>query len=158
MKKGIVSVISTIVGAAAGAGAAGTIKDKEVKKWKDYSNKHLALYKMMCKWVEVKQDGKNLSVYFENNGYKKIAIYGMSFAGEVLLEELGGTGIEVAYGIDRNADRLFADIDIVSADDDLEPVDVIVVTPITFFDEIEENLSEKVSCPVISLEDILDEV
>ena len=43
-------------------------------------------------------------------------------------------------------------------DDDLENVDAIVVTAITFFDEIAEKLEEKVNCPVISLEDILYEV
>ena len=40
----------------------------------------------------------------------------------------------------------------------LETVDAVVVTAITFFDEIEERLSEKVDCPIISLEDILYEV
>ena len=43
-------------------------------------------------------------------------------------------------------------------DDELEPVDVIVVTAIYYFDEIEDMLSEKVDYPVISLEDILYEV
>jgi hypothetical protein len=37
-------------------------------------------------------------------------------------------------------------------------VDAIVVTAITFFDEIEEKLSEKIDCPIISLDDILYEV
>ena len=62
------------------------------------------------------------------------------------------------YGIDKKADSIYADVDVVSIDDDLAPVDVIVVTAITFFDEIEENLSEKLDCPIISLEDILYEV
>ena len=43
-------------------------------------------------------------------------------------------------------------------EDDLKPVDAIVVTAITFFDEIKEKLSEKIDCPIISLEDILYEV
>ena len=38
---------------------------------------------------------------------------------------------------------------------ELEKVDVIVVTAITFFKEIEEMLNQRVDCPVISLEDIL---
>jgi len=43
-------------------------------------------------------------------------------------------------------------------DDSLEDVDVVIVTAITFFDEIETKLSEKLDCPIISLEDILYEV
>lgn len=40
----------------------------------------------------------------------------------------------------------------------LDTVDAIVVTSITFFEEIEEMLKEKVDCPIISLDDILYEV
>ncbi|MCH5259073.1 MAG: hypothetical protein J1F18_04925 [Lachnospiraceae bacterium] len=158
MKKGMVSVLSTLAGAAIGAGTAGTVKEKEVQKWKDYSNKHLALYKMMCQWVTVKQDGTNLAEYFEQNGYKRIAIYGMSFAGDTLAHELRDTGIQVVYGIDQNAATLYADFDIVTMEDKLEEVDVVVVTAITFFDAIAEELSAKINCPIVSLEDVLYEI
>ena len=62
------------------------------------------------------------------------------------------------YAIDKNADMIYANVDVVTPDDELEPVDVIVVTAIYYFDEIEEDLSEKVDCPIISLEDILYEI
>lgn len=51
-----------------------------------------------------------------------------------------------------------ADVDVVSLNDYLERVDVVVVTAITFFDDIKEKLSKKLDCPIISLEDILYEV
>ena len=47
----------------------------------------------------------------------------MSYAGETLLEELKGTDIQVAYGIDKNADSIYADVDVVSLEDTLEDVD-----------------------------------
>lgn len=158
MKKGIISAISTVVGAAVGAGAIGSIREKEVQKWRNYSNKHLALYKMMCQWVMVKQENKKLADYFEKNNYKRIAIYGMSFAGDTLVDELKNTNIQVAYGIDKNAGSLYADFDILTMEDKLDEVDAVVVTAITFFDEIAEALCEKMDCPIISLEDILYEV
>lgn len=86
----------------------------------------------MKQWVEVKQEGKNLSEYFMRSGYKNIAIYGMSYAGETLVNELKDTEINVKYGIDRNADSIYGEIDVVSMEDDLEEVDAIVVTAITF--------------------------
>ena len=43
-------------------------------------------------------------------------------------------------------------------EDELEPVDAVVVTAITFFNEIEQKLSKKLDCEIISLEDILYEV
>lgn len=121
-------------------------------------DKCLALFLMMNEWVKVKQDGKNLVSYFEKNGYKRIAIYGMSHVGKILLGEINGTSIQVAYGIDQNADEINAEIDILSMGDDLEPVDAVVVSSITFFDEIKEKLGKKIKCPIISLKDILAEV
>lgn len=158
MKKSLISILSLLTGAAAGAGTVGKISGDKLQKAKNMSDKHLALFLMMNQWVKVKQEGKNLSSYLQKNGYKRIAIYGMSYAGETLVEELKNTGIEVAYGIDKNADSMYSDVDIMSMDDSLDEVDAIVVTAITFFDEIEEKLLEKMDCPIISLEDILYEV
>ena len=152
MKKTVISVLSALTGAALGAGAAGKVSADKTQRMKSMSDKHLALFLMMNQWVKVKQEGKSLATYFEKNGYRKIAIYGMSYAGETLIGELKESGI------DKNADSLYADVDIVSMDDELEPVDAVVVTAITFFDEIAGQLSGKMDCPVISLEDILYEV
>ena len=74
------------------------------------------------------------------------------------MDELEGSGITIKYGIDQRASNIYEEFDVVSPEDELEEVDAIVVTPIKFFDEIEERLSEKVNCPIISLEDILYEV
>ncbi|MDE7272035.1 MAG: hypothetical protein K2N95_03095 [Lachnospiraceae bacterium] len=158
MKKGAISLISLLSGAVIGAGAIGKAVIGETEKAKSMSDKHLALFLMMNQWVKVKQEGKNLSDYFEKNGYKKIAIYGMSYAGVTLFEELKGTKTKVAYGIDINADNIYSDLDIFSVEDDLPGVDAIVVTAITFFDEIEEQLSKKRDCPILSLEDILYDI
>ena len=158
MKKPTISVLSALVGAAVGAGAVEMTSHENAEKLHAMSEKHLALFLMMNQWVKVKQEGKNLSSYFERKGYKKIAVYGMSYAGATLLNELRNSETSIEYGIDRNADSFYTDIDIVSVNDDLRQVDAVVVTPITFFDEIEEELSQKLSCPILSLEDILHEV
>ena len=158
MKKIVISALSALAGAAVGAGSVGKIADKETNRIKSMSDKHFALFLMMNQWVKVKQEGKNLSSYFTKNGYRKIAIYGMSYAGETLLEELKNSDITVSYGIDNNSDAIYADVDIVSMEDALGDVDAIVVTAITYFDEIADELSKKVSCPIISLDTILYEV
>ncbi len=158
MKKGIIGMVSAIGGAAAGITAASGMLGNKVKENQKKSDKHLALFLMMNQWVKVKQEGKNLASYFEQEGYKKIAIYGMHYAGETLAEELQGSNVEIKYGIDKNADKIYADFLIVTPDSELEEVDAVVVTSITFFEEIEEALSVKVDCPILSLEDILYQV
>lgn len=158
MKKGIISVLSALAGIAVGAAAVGKTASAKSEKIQALSEKHLALFLMMNQWVKAKQEGKNLASYFDKNGYRKIAIYGMSYAGETLLGELKGTGVQVAYAIDRNASAIYADIDVLPLDSDLGDVDAVVVTAITFFDELKEKLGKRLNCPVVSLENIVFEI
>ena len=46
----------------------------------------------------------------------------------------------------------------VTPDEELANVDAVIVTPITFFSEIEDMLSLKMDCPILSIEDILYDV
>lgn len=158
MKKGMISVLSALTGTIAGAAAVKRAEGKKLKKVKGYADKHLALYLMMNQWVKVKQENKSIAEYLEKNGYQQIAIYGMNYVGETLMSELANTNIQVKYAIDKNADNIYADVDILLPEDDFDNVDAVIVTPITFFDEIEEMLSEKMDCPILSMEDILYEI
>lgn len=158
MKKGTISILSTFLGMAVGAGATGRTMGQTARKAQNMSDKHLALFLMMNQWVKVKQEGKNLADFFNKNNYKTIAVYGMSYAGERLCEELKDSNIEIKYAIDKNASSLYSDVNILSPEDALEEVDAIIVTPIFFMDEIEDMLSQKMDCPIISLEDILYEI
>lgn len=158
MNKPILTALSALTGAVIGAGTVGKVTRDDVKREKALADKHLALFCLMNQWVKVKQEGKNLASYFERKGYKKIAIYGMSYAGETLVDELRDSGISIAYGIDKNAKSIYSELEVLTMEHELKPVDAVVVTAITFFDDIEEKLSEKVDFPIISLEDVLYEV
>lgn len=166
MKKGIGMAVSGLIGTALGVGMTKKVDKPEIernKELKALADKHLALFLMMNQWVNIKQEGKNLSSYFERNGYKRIAIYGMSYAGCTLYDELLNSDIEIAYLIDQNVQKAMSlgkgfGAKFVSMDEPLEEVDAIVVTPITFFEEIYKNLRKKIECPIVSLEDIIDEV
>lgn len=158
MKNAVISVLSAVIGAAVGAVAMGKEAQKTVNTTQRMSDKHLALFLMMNRWVEVKQDGKNLIDYFHEKSYKSIAIYGMSYAGERLVHELKGSDIEVKCGIDRKAGEIYTDLDMITQDDEIPQVDAIIVTSIYFFDEIKEKLETLTDSSVISLEDILYEM
>ncbi len=119
------------------------------------SNKYWQAYLMMNEWMQLRQKGRNLSEFFAEKGYKTIAIYGMHHTGITLQNELDGTGIQIAYGIDANAESIYSDIEVKKPTDDLPPVDVIVVTPIYYFIEIEEKLEGRVTCPILSLDDVV---
>ncbi len=158
MKKMVIGILSLLGGTVGGVIGTKRVMQKKLNTEIGYSDKHLSLFLMMNQWVKVKQEGKNLGEYFERNGWKRIAVYGMSYAGETLVEELKDTGIEVVYGIDKNADRIFSTVDVISVDDSFAEVDAVIVTAITFFDDIKGMLCEKVNCPIVSLEGILYEM
>lgn len=162
MKKGTTTVISTLFGAAVGAIAGGTAvktsSSKEIEKKNETLAKFHVFYSAFDRWLQIYQEGGTLAEYFKKNNYKTVAIYGMKELGERLLDELKDSGITVCYAIDKNADQLYADVVILTPEDELEPVDVIVVTAIYYFDEIKDMLSEKVDYPIVSLEDILYEL
>lgn len=162
MKKIIKTLLVMLTGLLAGTvlGAIGVGKSigKELENKHTMSEKHLSLFLLMNQWVKVKQKGKNVADYLEEKGYKKVAVYGMSYVGETLLAELENTDVEVAYGIDRSMSGAAVNLMVVSPDNDLDEVDAIVVTAITFFEEIKEGLEKKVKCPIISIEDILYEL
>lgn len=158
MKKGVVSVVSMLAGAAIGAGAIETVQKPKVIKKAEHTQKMTEFYQVLVEWLRIKQEGKSLTDFFTRNEYKTVAIYGMKELGERLYDELKDSEIEVRYVIDKNKDSVYADVDVVTPDDTLEAVDVIVVTAIHYFDEIEEALSVKVDCPIVSLEDVIYEI
>lgn len=160
MKKGLLSLMLIWAGVIAGAGIATYQRVRQHRK--DYAviMKNDSIIKMFNQWLIIKQEDKQIAEYFKENHYKKIAIYGMGYAGERLLGELKGTGIEVAYAVDQNTDRMLEETILISKEEipKQSEVDAIVVTAITFFDDIEEEICDMVDCPVISLQDIIYEL
>lgn len=158
MKKILGTAASILFGTVIGVKATEKKENNKKIELQKMSDKHLELYLMMNQWVRIKQEGKNLALWFEKQGYKKIAIYGMSYAGETLFKELSNTSVEVKYGVDKNGDWICAEIEVWQPEDELDEVDAIAVTTISYFEDVKELLSKKVNCPIINLKNILDEV
>lgn len=159
MKKRYISICSIlliVIGVMLGIYKSGKNILKKFDKIQLMSKKHLSLFLLMIQWMKTKQEGKNIADFLEKTNYKNIAIYGIGCIGELLVNELKDTNINVLYGIDRNANSINSTIDIVSINDNFKSVDAVIVTAITFFDEIYKELSRRINCPIISLEDILD--
>ena len=158
-KKAVLGAVgSAVLGAAAGASAVGKHMDKERMRQKELADKHLALFVMMCDWMRQNQEGKSLGGYLKEAGYKSVAVYGLSYAGERVLDELFNNGLEVPYAIDQNRDSTYFAVEVCRPEEELREVDAVIVTAITFYDEIRELLENKLNCPILSLEDIIQEM
>ena len=128
---------------------------KEVKKQKEQADKFSIYYLLMNLWIKKSQQGKKVEEYLQKKNYYKVAIYGLAEMGEVLIGELKNTEIEIIYGIDKRVNGIKVDIPVCSLKDELKEVDAIIVTPTVYFNSIEKELREKISCPIISLEEII---
>lgn len=146
------------IGLFAGGKLIGQQYEKHCEAVARQADRFSELYALMQQWVKVYQAGHRLEDYFRKNGYNKIAVYGMSDIGYMVLKELEDSGVEVSYCIDQNADNLFAKIDVRRPDEKLPSVDAVVVAVVQFYDEVRESLGEKIDCPIISLSDVVWEI
>ena len=128
---------------------------QDAEKWKQFSDKHLELFLLMIEWMKVKHKGKNIEDYFIREGFQTAAIYGMSYVGECLAGELKGSHVEIKYAVDQKKKGDYQGIKIIHSLEELQEVDVIIVTAVSYFDEIQGSLMEKTSIPIVSLTDIL---
>ena len=132
-------------------------KESEINK-ATYIKVYTGFY-LMEKWIKVRQRGKSLKQFFEDNCIKEIAIYGMAEIGQLLMLELKETSVNVKCGIDRNAkDKEHLGIKVVDFYDVEEYKDLpaIVVTPTQYFDDIRRQLKEQTDAFIINLEDIVN--
>lgn len=155
MKKWIHETAGIVVGIVTGVKLAEKILSEPLRKTQEEAAKFQLLYQMMGTWVELKQRRVNVIEYFKQYGYSRIAIYGMGLAGQTLYNELKMTEIQVIYAIDKNGDNVPSEIEVYSPEEVLPEVDVIVVSAISYYEEILELLQEKVNCVIVPLDDIV---
>lgn len=130
-------------------------EEKRMDKMEMKFNRMNAFYNLSMQWLALEQEQQNLSEYFKFNDYHTVAIYGMGDFGERLVAELQGTEIKVCYIVDQNADNIETRLPKYKPMDDLPHADVIVVTAIMSFQDIQEMMEKRVDIPIISLEDVV---
>lgn len=155
MKKGVLASLTAITGIVTGTVVSRKICNNIIEQKEEKVDKFKTYYNLLNQWLQLKQNGKSLSEYFSNNKYNEIAVYGMGELGNRFIEELSNTKVQVRYAIDKKAASTYSDLKLIEPDDELEQVDAIVVTAIFAFEEVKELLSEKIDCPIISLEEIV---
>ena len=123
---------------------------EEIEKVK----KMIRINEALNKWLELVQNGRSLTIYFLNNGYKSVAIYGMGDLGKKLFYELTKEGVDVLYTIDKNIGTDDA-YKMVSLTEKLPGADVMVVTAVSSFDDIYLDLKSRFDGEIVNIEDVL---
>lgn len=119
-------------------------------------DKYTNFYIILDYWLKLYEDNKTIDMYFKQRGYKKIAVYGMGVLGKHLEKQLCEKDISIEYVIDKG---MFLQGNYIMKMDEvknnLPNVDVIVVTAIMEFENIERQLKTYMECPIISLEEVV---
>lgn len=158
MKGKVISlIIGIIAGICIGVALLYKMQLKALEKLNAKTDKFKQYYNTLNQWLNNKDTGKSSEDFFKRNNYKTVAIYGMGEIGNRLYNELKNSDIKIKYVIDQSIDYLNQEIPVVSPEDRLEEVDVIVITPTFAYEEIKSRLSKKVNCPIISINEVLYE-
>lgn len=118
-------------------------------------NKFVGYFNIMDRWLALKEKNIPIDSLLLKRNYKNVAIYGLGVMGKHLYEELKDSKAQVAYAIDKKADKIFTDLKVITADEELPSVDAIIVTATFDFQAIQEKLAKFFSGPIISLEEII---
>lgn len=153
MKKG--TVVGMLFGTIAGAIAAGNIGNKKVLQKEKKIDKFKTYYNILNQWLVLLHENKSVVDFFVKNSYKVVAIYGTGEMGNRLYEELKDSEIEVKYAIDKEPTSTYFELDVKGIDEELESVDVVVVTAVFAYDEILATIEDRFDCPIVSLEDVV---
>ena len=92
-------------------------------------------------------------------GYKRIVIYGLGKTGRAFLDLMKKNDIEVVCCIDKNKSIVLENTKVIHSLDELDcNADVIVVTVELEFNEIAQKIREVTDIPVVLIRDLLENV
>lgn len=118
---------------------------------------HKKTINLLDRWLSLKENGINPATFLEKQGYRSVAIYGLGVFGRQLVTEIEKTDVTIAYIVDKNSD-IETKYEIKSVDTTLEEVDAIVISVHSDFNNMYKDLRKKVTCPILSIEELLYEI
>lgn len=119
--------------------------------------KYQSFYRLLLRWIKNYQDGNEITKLLVEKDWKNISIYGFSELGKLFYREIDKTKINVIDILDVRAlsNRLGETRALIPENGDIE-VDVVIVTAITYYDEIEAKLNQLGYKNIVSLQALFD--
>ena len=121
------------------------------------ADKNYKLYQTSIKWLRLKQSGKQISQYLSQKGCHTVAIYGMSYMGQTLADDLADGKVIALYGIDQNGGYQKWTIKIYKPSDKIKPVDLIINTTTIDNSIILHGMAKK-NIPMVAFDELIDQL
>lgn len=151
----LASVVGIIIGMAINWYILKKRHRRKMKELMQLSDKHLEMFLVMDKWFHKELKGKNVATYLRKNDFFNISIYGMSYIGKNLYEYLKKEGFEISNLIDQKNNKSVDGLRIKTIEEEHAPTDVVIVTAVYYFEELEDKLKIKFRKPILSFADIV---
>ena len=152
MKKGVLAVLCTALGAGIGISFE---KFQSITSENVLEVKLRSYYDTLSGWLKLKQLNRSIEEYLLKEGYQEIAIYAMGEMGNLLYDELENSAVKVKYAIDQDMDISHPKAKVITMDDSLEKIDAVIVSIGFAHKDVKQALKNKIDCPVLSLQDIV---
>ncbi len=149
------AIIISIISFCMGRFVKKDMDEQRIDKATQAAERYHNMFLVMNRWVQKRNENKQIAKYLLDKGFYNVSIYGMGDIGKTLFKELKNSDVQVAYVLDRNADCMYAECDIYSLQDELQQVDAVIVTTLMDFEEIKKDITKKMECKIISVEEIV---
>ena len=109
------------------------------------------------KWLTESENNNFIREFLQKRNIKRVGVYGYGMLGRHLVFELRQSDISVEWIMDKRGDVISCGYPVLNPDKTgyIPEVDIIIVTAVADFDEVEAMLYEKADYPVISLMEIV---
>ncbi|MCI9006835.1 MAG: hypothetical protein HFI13_01835 [Lachnospiraceae bacterium] len=117
----------------------------------------IQLYELMEKPELLMSLKENMTRYFRINGYRNIAVYGIGRLGTLILKNIDIAQLESICTIDENKAAHFGDIETINIHElaDRKKIDVVLITPLLDYPQIEVQICSMCEIPVISAKELM---
>ncbi|WP_300809001.1 hypothetical protein, partial [uncultured Acetatifactor sp.] len=129
---------------------------KEIVGYKGKIARYESYWRIMDKWLLLKEQKKSLSNILEEKGCYKVALYGVGMLGKHLICDLSGSNVKIVCAIDKNSVEGQFDFPIIDLNGQIPVADAVIVTPVYEFEKIRIQLNEKGIKHVISIESLFE--
>lgn len=121
------------------------------------ASKYRQFTRILTKWLHIETRITELGEYLKEKNINNIAIYGFGVLGKALYDCLRNSGCNIKYIIDKNKT---ADIDIPTYHEisSLDVVDIIIVTTVSGYEEIKNEIVENSKLDCISISSLVEEI
>lgn len=117
----------------------------------------IQLYELMERPELLASLKESLARYFKMNGYRNVAVYGVGKLGTLILRNIDASQLSSLCIMDESASACFGGIEKISVEElaGRNEIDMVLVTPLLDYPQIEAEICSRCSIPVISAKELI---